>query len=343
MSSANVFEHPATSATIQSALKESLPYSINLVYRTQHQNRTPDAHILATFPQDASPISKCWAAAYLDRSMRPETELWIFSTGEIPGHSPTDEFCSTCKSAILSLINYMSSLPVPPLHPDNQPSLEIAKQHQKEYPETGPDIRYPKTSGSYLRHLVLPSVVTLGGVHHQIVQLCLQAGLIREEFPGRESELNKFLFKVSDLPQTKELPEELRWGEMRAKDIATVQARTPIPRATRTLLSMKSVGVFEKTTDRAIAWTFLGLDGSLTTLHTEPEYRGKGIAKAVAARIFRNFAPELAVDKEGTAWAHGDVYAGNDQSEAVCRSLGGKASWKIFWVRIDLSRAGELV
>jgi GNAT superfamily N-acetyltransferase len=165
---------------------------------------------------------------------------------------------------------------------------------------------------------------------------------LREEFPGVNATLNKFLFKIKDLPDVKELPEGLRWGEMREKDLPVVQARTSIPRATRTLMSLKSKGVFEEATDRAVAWTFLGLDGSLTTLHTEPEWRGKGIAKAVAARIIRECAPGLAVDDEGNAWSHADVYVGNVQSESVCRSLGGKATWKHYWVRIDLTKAGSL-
>jgi GNAT superfamily N-acetyltransferase len=129
---------------------------------------------------------------------------------------------------------------------------------------------------------------------------------------------------------------------MREQDIVTVKARTSIPRSTNTLLSLKSVGVFEEQSDRPVAWTFLGLDGSLTTLHTEPEHRGKGIAKAVAAKIMRECAPGLAIDDVGNAWAHADVYLGNLQSESVCRSLGGEGVWKDYWVRIDLEKAGRL-
>jgi hypothetical protein len=77
-------------------------------------------------------------------------------------------------------------------------------------------------------------------------------------------------------------------------------------------------------------------------VHTEQEYRGKGIAKAVATRIFREHAPGLAVDGEGNAWSHADVYVGNVQSESVCKSLGGKRLWNYYWVRIDLEKAGEL-
>jgi hypothetical protein len=193
-----------------------------------------------------------------------------------------------------------------------------------------------------MRHLLLPKVVLIGACHEQVVQICRDTGLVRHDFPGADLELNKFVFRLSDLPVTRDLPKGLRWGKMREQDIEIVKARTNIPRSTKTLLSLKSVGVFEEESDKAIAWTFLGLDGSLTTLHTEPEYRGKGIAKAVAAKIIREYAPGLAVDNDGNAWSHADVYVGNVQSESVCKSLGGKALWKDYWVRIDLEKAGTL-
>ncbi|KAL1603981.1 hypothetical protein SLS60_005573 [Paraconiothyrium brasiliense] len=235
-------------------------------------------------------------------------------------------------------MDYMSRLPIPPMHPENEHALELARQHEKEFPHTGPDARYPPGPGLYMRHLLIPTVVTLGACHQQVVKVLAEAGVLCKEFPGPEALLNKFWFNLSDLPSTRNLPEELRWGEMREKDIAIVQARTSIPRTSQTLMSLKSVGVFERFTDKPVAWTFLGLDGSLTTLHTEPEWRGKGIAKAVAVKIFMEHAPGLAVDEEGDAWAHADVYLGNVQSESVCRSLGGKPAVKILWVRIDLGR-----
>lgn len=339
-----VHEHHPTSSILQRAIKSALPYSINLVYRTQHPNQSEHAHIISTIPGSAAEIPDCWAAAYIDRSTRPGTELWLFAQGEDPKHpsTSTQGFCPQCKLAVLSLLDYMSALPLPPLHPDEYPSLKLAKQHEKEYPESGPGVIYALSPGTYMRHLLWPGVVTLGACHHLIVQICREAGILRCEFPGVNAVLNKFLFKIEDLPVVKELPEGLRWGEMREVDLPVVQARTSIPRATRTLMSLESKGVFEKATDRAISWTFLGLDGSITTLHTEPEWRGKGLAKAVAARIIREYAPGLAVDNQGTAWSHADVYVGNKQSESVCKSLGGKTMWEHYWVRIDLSKAGSL-
>jgi hypothetical protein len=368
-----VYEHSPTSSILQRALKSALPYSINLVYRTQHKSQSEHANILSTIPKSAIEVPECWAAAYIDRSTRPGTELWLFARGEDPDHaieeqckvksnlkhdtnkaanrssdenaahqSSKEAFCPQCRLAVLSLLDYMSTLPTPPLHPDELPSLELAKQHEKEHPESGPDIVYDLSPGTYMRHLLWPGVVTLGACHSSLVSICRSAGILRTEFPGANAVLEKFLFKLEDLPPVKPLPEGLRWGTMRAADLPTVQARTSIPRATRTLLSLASRGVFEETTDRAIAWTFLGLDGSLTTLHTEAEWRGRGIAKSVAAGIIEECAPGLAVDEQGTAWSHADVYVGNKQSESVCRSLGGRPMWQHYWVRIDLSKAGAL-
>ncbi|KAF2705257.1 hypothetical protein K504DRAFT_460518 [Pleomassaria siparia CBS 279.74] len=332
---------------LRSALKKSLPYSVNLTYRTQHPNRSPDAQILATFLPHAEEIPNCWAAAYIDRSQRPETELWIFARGEIPGHFANSgdgqQFCPTCKKAVLSLLGHLSTLPVPPIHPDNLNTLEIAKQHEKEFPEKGPNARYPVSLASYYRHLLDPnSVVTLGACHEQLVQICTDAGLVRQEFPGHQARLDKFIFNVADLPSKKDLPQGLRWGEMTKEAIDIMQATATIPRTTSTLLTMERVGVFDEKTGLPIAWAFLGLDGSLVSLYTDQAYRGKGVAKAVAGRIFSEFVPGLAVDQAGNAWAHADVYEGNIQSASVCQSLGGVATWKEYWVRIDITRAGGL-
>jgi hypothetical protein len=342
-----IYAHAATSPLLQAALKATLPYSINLVYRTQHPNKTKDAHTLATFSPSASQAPKCWAAAYLDRSMRPETELWIFSTAEQPHHTGSSlpgegQFCLECKKAILALLDFLSTFPTPPMHAENLPTLELAKQHEKDHPAPPASGKYEMSMGTYMRHLLSPKVVTLGACHDAVMQVLQEARVICNELPGPDAELNKFLFKHSGLPEPRELPEGLRWGEIRERDIELVKSRTSIPRTTQTLMSLKNVGVFEEAADAPVAWTFLGLDGSLVTLHTEEAWRGKGIAKAVAAKLMKKYAPGIAVDNEGTAWSHADVYLGNVQSESVCRSLGGKAMWKCFWVRIDLERAGSL-
>lgn len=338
-----IHEHDASSPILQLALKASLPYSIPLVYRTRHPNRTPDAHIIATFAGTADSVPECWAAAYLDRSMRPETELWMFAAGEDPNHAASEHICVRCKEAVLSLLDYMATLPIPAMHPDNDFALAPAEQSDTKHPSPRENNGTVALSfDAHTRHLLHPKVATLGASHQAIVDICHDAGLVRSDFPGPNAELNKFLFKVSGLPETRELPKGLRWDTVRKEDIATVKARTSIPRSTHTLLSLKNLGVFDEADNAIVAWAFVGLDGSLTTLHTEAQYRGKGIAKAVAASIMRQYAPDSAVDERGNAWSHADVYTNNVQSEIVCKSLGGKAMWKCFWLRIDLAAAGCL-
>lgn len=68
-----VYSHPASSPTLHAALRAQLPYSVALLYRTQHGNRTADAHVLSTLAVkegEGGETPRCWAAAYLDRSSK---------------------------------------------------------------------------------------------------------------------------------------------------------------------------------------------------------------------------------------------------------------------------------
>jgi len=103
-----------------------------------------------------------------------------------------------------------------------------------------------------------------------------------------------------------------------------------------------------------IAWAFLGYDGSLTNLHVEVNYRGRGLAGCMVTKLFENvekiFAGEASLDKDidnggqipetgtgneteirvpGTGmrldagWAHADVMRSNHASTRVMEKLGG--------------------
>ncbi|MCJ1242996.1 hypothetical protein MMC30_000192 [Trapelia coarctata] len=134
-----------------------------------------------------------------------------------------------------------------------------------------------------------------------------------------------------DVPGGRELPGDLEWDVVRGAEYALVKSRTAIPRQDRTMRLLGSVGVRtrvgggavaslngdsgvmgsgdcgggraggsgnrdgarEGDTQRGdlIAWAFLGPDGSLTTLHVEPAFRGRGIAKMLTRRLFGLLAP----------------------------------------------------
>lgn len=94
----------------------------------------------------------------------------------------------------------------------------------------------------------------------------------------------------------------------------------------------------------------MGVDGSLTSLHVEPAHRGKGLAKAVGRRLFRNLVEDargmgfVAVGVgEGGLMVHSDVAVGNVESAGVARGLGGREGWRVRWVSVDLGRVDGAV
>lgn len=366
---AKAYEHPVDGHSVLPVLRPFLPHSLPLYRRLQFPYRTQSSYVLATFPppdilaEDAAgKVPQCFAVAFLDRSRRPETELWIFLSGQVPGRCsglPGDgNSCPACEEAVLAILRHISTLPLPgPVGPalnsatengttDTTSQEEHLRHHDSSFPVS-----------SYLSHLAYPSILLLGAAHNLPVRILEQANLIRTEWPGIGIPYLKYIFRLSDLPPPHEPPQGLRWGEVRSQDCALVHARSAIPRTVDTIMRMPSVAVFSSSSsssqdgmrsvderDRAggeqlVAWAFMGLDGSLTALHVEAGFRGRGLAKAVVGRLFREHLKvfgEIGLEDEG--WAHSDVAVENWESRGVAKSLGGTEGWEVFWVRVDLEK-----
>jgi hypothetical protein len=71
----------------------------------------------------------------------------------------------------------------------------------------------------------------------------------------------------------------------------------------------------------------------------EEEWRGKKLAKLLAARMLRG-----SLGEEGIA--HADIAEQNEPSHGVCKSIGGEAFSTVYWLRVDLAKvrgiAGQL-
>ena len=280
-----VYEHSASSPSLLFTLQSCLPYSLPLYRRIKFHDRGPDAHILATFPpgedndihsgpQYGGNIPNCFAAAFIDRSLRPQTEMWAFVRGEMPDHQLQDRrpasvaalitkepgakpsqveeasstlktipiqtkistphsssnatlSCPTCTSAFISLLKYISALPDVPLRPDNEKYLKMATANATALGELS--VQHQSiNSASYLAHLLIPTVLTLGTLHSSLTSILTALNLVRTEFPGLEAPCQKFIFRLSDLNAPVSLPEGLRWGEMRAQDLKIVQDRKSV-------------------------------------------------------------------------------------------------------------------
>jgi ribosomal protein S18 acetylase RimI-like enzyme len=160
------------------------------------------------------------------------------------------------------------------------------------------------------------------------------------------------------------LPPGYKFGEMRPSDLQTVLDRSTIPRTLSTLRQYVSVGIFSSSSDDynhtnpkpnalgPVAWGFLGKDASISSLHTEPAHRGKGLAVCLARELLRRqrqrqnrAASPLPEDtstlKRGTGmgcWAHADVSQDNIPSRRVMEKLGGKPMWMVMWTELDLEK-----
>lgn len=370
--------HPTSGSTLLPILHDLLPHSLPLYRRLQFQHRTPASRVLASFPPappDApnashAPAPRCFSAAFVDRSARPGTEAWLFLSSEAPGrcHGPPatladppggdaqagrrpserdDVGCEGCAAALLAVMRGISELPPPP--PPPPPSVEPA----------GLEAAAP----AYVAHLADPETVLVGALHGSPARVLARHGCVRRELPGLEMPYRKFVFEGAGLPACG-LPgnegdgrgQGLKWGVVRGRDFALVRSRSVIPRTDAALALLPSVAVFSQPREgeegeeeddggRPIAWAFLGLDASLTSLHVEPEWRGRGLAKAVAVKLFRDEMGSFrGVGGEGEmdGLKHADVALDNHESTGVCVSLGGKGAWDLYWVRVSLERVRDV-
>ena len=86
----------------------------------------------------------------------------------------------------------------------------------------------------------------------------------------------------------------------------------------------------------------------------EAEWRGSGLGKKVAGRLFEllRAQDEREGHEEseggfdgllrGEEWGHSDVAADNAGSIGVAKGLGGREAWECFWGFVDLSKVDEM-
>ncbi|KAI5927812.1 hypothetical protein F4810DRAFT_283712 [Camillea tinctor] len=293
-------------AYLPTLLTAHLPHSLPLLRRLQFTRFpggiTPHARILvaARSAPDlllAEPCSSPFAAAYVDLSRGPETQVWVYSSVEHCA-AAEDPGAVGCATALLREVKRLRA------------------------DEAGAGARGPDDHHD---------TVMLGTLSERLrVALEEGAGLV---FPYTEV-YDKWLFRVGELPEVDDadVAERLgemgkkgwRWDRARREDIPFMLSRTHIPRKERTVKLLPSTAIYLEN-GSPIAWSFLGPDSSLSSLHCEKTYRGKGLAKAVAVKLLRDHLKDYGDEEYG--WA--DVAPDNPPSQGVCKSLGGKIGWQV--------------
>ncbi|KAJ4421221.1 hypothetical protein N0V82_003853 [Gnomoniopsis sp. IMI 355080] len=306
-------------------LKEHLPHSFALLRRAQFTHfphgTSPHAHFL--FASDSPPGSPAsaaaspnhFAAAYLDLSVGPETQMFLYSTLQDTADKNDDED----EDDISSIRN----------NADVEHVLDLCTAVFARVRQIA------SATAAEGRHALHRAGGVMVGNFHQATYRLLVArrGLASSYWNPHDV----WLFRVDELPppppkEDAELvgrgSEGLVWSVVRREDVPLIASRTSLPKVADTLMSEPSVAVRDAE-GTLVAWGFMGIAGTLSTLHVEEPYRGKGIAKALATKVLREHS--FGDDQ----WGSADVHVDNVQSQGLCKSLGAKKGMRTCWTVIN--------
>jgi hypothetical protein len=268
--------------------------------------------------------------------------VWIFGSWEVERGRHTDDDDDVdgalsnngsndtnerVRSLLVDLIHTLQSEgPPPSIHPDEDVLTAQSQILTKD----------PSRLKATAAHIKSPATMLWGAVHATTTAHLQALGVLATNLlPVMPN--HTFVFPIAALPKPNPLPPTLRWGKLQNQHFPLVRSRTEIARQDFTLSRLPNLAIFpvEPADAAPVAWAFVGLDGSLTTLHTEASHRRMGLAMALTAKLFREemgFFWEEGVEK----LALGNVAVGNEASASMCRQLGGEDIGEVFWVRVDL-------
>lgn len=303
-------------------------------------------------PEDMSTES-VWTMAYVNRANHPGTEMWTFSSLEmwplIDGYEQASQKphidpwkllvpfpFDVCQLAIRQLLAILSGIPT------KSRDYETTLLGQGENPNS--------------------PCIKAGNVHTRLASLLAQTSVILKSSPP----YGKYLFRTGndtttsphDSGEGSGLPPGFRWELIKQSDYAEVMAQNQLIRSTSTLDRLKGVAIRQDNApsvegrSRLAAFGFAGEDGSVRTLHVDPDFRRMGLAKAVVQRIIslgfcsppRN-GPFAASGKfqEKHEGSHPLAFCGvlesNEGSIRTFKAIGGTWAWDVFWLWLDLHEA----
>lgn len=323
--------------------------------RHDGQELVEQARRVAEDPFTIEP-SQVWTLALIHRSGHPSTEIWFFSSLEIAhGHGAHEKETlaadvtpdqlvlpfsdATRRHAGWQIATILSHIPII----SREPSMDRIEQC--------------KTFGS--------PVCLAGNVHTTVAALLAEEGLIvRVNQPYGHYNYPAVAGQGNSTPDglCGGLPKGLIWSTIQPSDHADVMAVNNIVRSAATIAHLPSAAIRkvdpkdDGSPGKAVAFGFASGDGSLRTLHVDPEYRRMGLAKAVVGRLLSTgvfappregpFSPDENVYKEMEE-LHPLAFASVEKSNVASIKTfeGVKAiwSWDVYWIWVDLDKARELL
>ncbi|KAK5052759.1 hypothetical protein LTR84_002625 [Exophiala bonariae] len=299
-------------------------------------------------PETAAP----WLAAHIDLSNQGQTQVWVYASWEHPDVGyfsssvadlpPAAEDTSATASKVSSISTTTDDEddPLAQAHEDLFSTLfrYILTQlvpHQSSTPND--EWLELQRTGKFLSVPYSRSKAIFGTVHEVLWRYFDNAARTRTD-PGYLKYVFSFPSPESDGAAGHDdlnLPDGYYLADMRREHLQMVLDRTPIPRTLNTLIQMESVGLFFKDNPTPIGWGFLSKDGSISSLHTEVEHRGKNLAVTVGKALLLK-GSRTSLSRLGVYYGHADSSQVNIPSRRVMEKIGGLPRWRISWTEIDL-------
>lgn len=299
-------------------LQPYLPYPNALYNRLLSPLNTPSRHCLfaCTFPVSASHLPHDnFTILFSDRSRHLESQVWLFNplvTKATP-LSPAEEDVITDHAE--TLLHFLRDTQIP--ESSGWPfssTLKFASVHES--------MALPLTAIAKKRNAVIYYESLWG---HWMIRLSdFVASPHNENKGGGGAQPSGWT--IARVPEDK---------------LEIVIANSSIKRQKTTLMAIPSVCLLDERGEMA-AWAFIGLDGSLCTLHVLEDYRGRGLAKLVARELLERYRKgeyfgTLGLGGENASgWVHAEVGEGNVGSEGVMKSLGATKKWRTGYFGLDI-------
>lgn len=274
-----------------------------------------------------------WIAAHIDLSNAGQTQVWVFASWETE-FSKSEKPANAAKtSSDFPIFEALFEALRNRLRRHHVPGLsEAPPQQWQRLKDSGKRVSEP-----YSRSKVLFGTVADTLWPHL------------EEAPNQtisRTDMSYFKYIIAShrpsLLALADPPAGLHFQPMRKEHLQTMIDRTNIPRSLETIQQLPNIGLYDEN-DTPIAWCLLSKDASIGSLHTEPEYRRKGLAELTARRLmveqvklFDN-DPIEEVDPKAVIWSHADVSDANIPSQRVMEKIGGERMWRSGWIEVDIA------
>ncbi|KUL88330.1 hypothetical protein ZTR_05043 [Talaromyces verruculosus] len=331
MASVQFFRHPNPSL-VQQFLRNHFPASIPIYQRIQSPQNIPERQVLllANFPITPNldstelgtkdPIT----VSLIDRSRHNESQIAIFNTLCQRDTKPTD----LSKEAREILANQLRELLRTVYRIGN--SYSAAEGKPLNYPFS-PTLRFTAS-------------------HEVIADILFQDLAVEPEYRHEYDELIFSTSQVKDTLASRKLPQGYELGKVPADQIELVTGTSKVKRQPATLLENHNAAILYTSPGNTarkelVAWAYLSIDQSLTTLYVLPSHRGKGLAKIVAGAVIQDLCDGLVGGEKEiqSDWCFAQVAADNAESQGVCRSLSARFHKRTVTLGFDLDAWARII